>query len=79
MYTIYIPNTVQFPNLETWKVRKWGKTKEKGGAGYKPITCFMARNVSEKYQSHIHLPLEPLELSVASNVSDKCFCTDSSC
>jgi len=79
VYKIYVPNTVQFPNLVTYKVRKWGETKEKGGAGYKAITCFMARDISEKYQSQIHLPLEPLKLSVASNVSDKCFFTDSSC
>jgi hypothetical protein len=41
MYT-YIPYTGQFPHLETCRVRKWGKTKEKGGAGYEAITCCMA-------------------------------------
>jgi len=36
------------------------------------------RDVSEKYQSDIHRPIEHLEISVAYNVSDKCFCRDSS-
>jgi hypothetical protein len=42
IYKKHIPNTVQFPNLETCRVRKRGKTKEKGGTGYEAITCFMA-------------------------------------
>jgi hypothetical protein len=46
----YMPVTVQFPN--------WGKKKAKGFAGYETSTCFMARHVSEKYQSQIHRPLE---------------------
>jgi hypothetical protein len=41
IYKIYIPNTVQFPHLETCRVRKWGKTKEKRGTRYKAITCFV--------------------------------------
>jgi hypothetical protein len=46
-------------------MRKWGKMKDKGGAGYEAITCFIARNVSEKYQSQIHRPVEHLAISVA--------------
>ena len=46
----------------------WGKAKEKGGAKYEARTCFMA-DVSEKYQSQIHRPIEHLEISVAYNVS----------
>jgi hypothetical protein len=35
-----------------------GKSKKKGGAGYEANTYFMARDVTEKYQSQIHRPLE---------------------
>jgi len=51
---------------------------EKGSAGYETGTHFMARDVRERYQSQIHRPLEHLEIFVACDVSDKCFCTDSS-
>ena len=37
---------------------KWGKKKEKGGTGCETSTCIMARDVSEKYQSGTHWPLE---------------------
>lgn len=69
--------TVQFPYRETCGLRKWGKAKEKGGAGFEASTCFTARGVSEKYQSQVHRTLEDLEISVACNISDKCFCVDS--
>jgi len=52
--------------------------KEKGGTGYEAGTCFMARVVSEKYQSQIHWLSDQFEISVAYNVSDKCVCTESS-
>jgi len=44
---------VQFPYLEICGVRKWGKTKENGDPGCEVSACFMARYVSEKYQSQI--------------------------
>jgi hypothetical protein len=55
----------------SWNLRrrKWGKTKEKVGAGCEASTCFMARDVSEKCQSQIHRPPEHLAISVA-NVTD---------
>jgi len=40
--------------------------------------CFMARDVSRKCQSQIHGLLEHRGRHSHSNVSDKCFCTDSS-
>jgi hypothetical protein len=43
---------------ETSEVRKWGNTKEEGAEGCGASTCFTARDASEKYQSHIHRPLE---------------------
>jgi len=49
---------VQLPYLESCRVRKWRKTKKKGDAGYEDSACFMARDVSEKYQSQLHRPLE---------------------
>jgi hypothetical protein len=49
----------RLPYLESCGARKWGKTKENGGAGYEANTCFMARAVREPAQSL--------------NVSDKCF------
>ena len=52
--------------------------KEKGGAGCEASVSFMAWDVTEKYQSKMHWPLEQLEISVACNASDKCFFTDSS-
>jgi len=36
------------PVSGTSGVRKWGKTKEKGGAAYEASTYFMARDVSKK-------------------------------
>jgi hypothetical protein len=30
-------------------VRMWGKTNEKGGAGYEANSCFIAPDISEKY------------------------------
>jgi hypothetical protein len=44
-------------------MRKWGKTKEKEGAGYEASRCFIARDVIEKYQSQIPWPLGHLELA----------------
>jgi len=41
--------TVQFPFLETCRVRKWGMTKEKECAGYEASTHVLTRKVSEKY------------------------------
>jgi hypothetical protein len=41
--------TVQFPFPEAFAVSKWGKTKEKGGKWYEASTCFVERDVSEKY------------------------------
>ena len=40
----------------------WGKTKQKGSAGYEAGTCFLALDISEKYQSQIHRSLEHMEL-----------------
>ena len=54
-----------------------GKDEGKGRRWYEAGTL-MARDVSEKYQSQIRLPLEHLDIPVACNVSDKCFCTGSS-
>ena len=44
---------------------------------YIPGTCFMARDVSEKYQYRIHRPLELLQTWAACNVNDKYFCAES--
>jgi len=41
----------------------WGKTKQKGGARYETVACFLTLDVSEKYQSQIHRPIEELELA----------------
>jgi hypothetical protein len=71
-------HTVRFPYRETCALRKWGKTKEKGGVAYKAGTCFMVRYVSEKCQSQMQRPLEHMSRHSPSNVSDKCFCTDNS-
>jgi len=49
---------VQFQYLETCGVRKEGKTKEKGVAGFEAGTCFIARDINEKYQYQIHQLLE---------------------
>jgi hypothetical protein len=38
----------QFPHPETCGVGKWGRTKEKEGAGYEATACFMAQDISEK-------------------------------
>jgi hypothetical protein len=46
----------QFPYFETYGMRKWGKTKEKGGSGHEASTYFMSY-VREKYQFQIHRPL----------------------
>jgi hypothetical protein len=54
---------VQFPYFEICGVKKRGKIKEEGGAGYKASICFTARDVSEKYQSEVYRPLEHLELA----------------
>ena len=77
-YVLTNASAVQFPCIETCGMRRWKKPKEKGGAGCEDRTCFMARDVSEKYQSQIHRSLEHLEISVACNISDQCFCTDTS-
>ena len=55
---------MQFAYRETFGVRKWGKTNEKGGAGYEASACFMAQDVSEKYRSQIYPPLEHCTRSV---------------
>jgi hypothetical protein len=70
--------TVRFPYLETCEIRKWGKAKDQEGAGYETSSCFMARDVSENYQSQIHGPQEHRRRHSHSNVGDKCFCTNSS-
>ena len=58
----YIKNhkssTFQFLYLETGRMRKQGRTKDKGGTVYEVSTCFVAQNVRNKYQSHIHGPSE---------------------
>lgn len=41
---------------------RWGQTKIKESAWYEVSTIFVARDVSEKYQSQIHRALEHLEL-----------------
>jgi hypothetical protein len=41
----------------------WVKTMQKGGSGCEAGTCFLALDVSEKYQSQIHRPLEHLVLA----------------
>jgi hypothetical protein len=60
---MHIMTTAQFLHLETCGLRKWGKTKEKVGAGYEPSTCFMARDVSEKYLYQIRQSLEYCDLA----------------
>jgi hypothetical protein len=62
--------TVQFPYLETCGVRKWGRTKEKGGAGYEASRGSVPRDGSKKYQAQKHWPRKHLESSVACNVSN---------
>lgn len=42
------PSTFQFPYLETCRVRKQGRTKEKGGTAYEVGTYFVAQSVSKK-------------------------------
>jgi hypothetical protein len=34
--------------FETCRARKWGKTKEKGGAAYEASSYFIERDISEK-------------------------------
>ena len=41
------------------------RNKQQGGSGYEAGTYFMALDVSEKYQSPKHWPLEHLVISVA--------------
>jgi len=53
------------------------KDEGKGRRRYEAGT-FMARDVSEKYHSLIRRPLEHVDIPLACNVSNKCFCTDSS-
>ena len=69
--------TVQFHYPETRGSEEVGKDEGTGRRWYEAGTS-MARNVCEKYQSQIRLPLEHLDIPVACNVCDKCFCTDSS-
>jgi hypothetical protein len=45
-------------------VRNGKRTKQKEGTWYEAGTCFMALDVSEKYQSQIHELLEHLKISV---------------
>jgi hypothetical protein len=68
--------TVQFQYPETCGGEAVGKDEDKGMRWYEAGT-FTAREVSEKHQSQIRLPLEDLDIPVAYNVSDKCFCRDS--
>ena len=77
-YILTKASAFHFPCIETCGVWKWENAKEKGGAGCEDRTCFMARDVSEKYQSQIRRPLEHLEISVACNIRDQCFCTATS-
>ena len=44
--------------------------KDEGGAGYEAVTCFMARDVGEKYQPHKHLLLGHLDISVVCKLSE---------
>ena len=46
-------------------MRKWGKEQATGRIRYEAGSYFMALDISEKYQSQIHWPLEQLEISVA--------------
>ena len=46
------------PSSRILKGEEVGKTKVKGGAGYEASTCLVARDVSQKHQFQIHLPLE---------------------
>jgi len=47
IFSTYSSTTVQLPCFETCWVRKRGKVKGKGGAGFGASTCFVA-DVSEK-------------------------------
>ena len=50
------------------KLVEWGsgeRNKKQGGSGYEAGTYFRALDVSEKYLSQIHWPLEHLEIAVA--------------
>lgn len=62
---------------ELIQLRKCGKTKDKGGVKYEANTSFMARNVSENYQSQNTSVARALGDTVAFDTSDKCFCTES--
>jgi len=42
------------PILETCRVRKWGKTKEKGRAGYEVSTSFVAPDIIEKFYTNTY-------------------------
>jgi hypothetical protein len=64
--------TVQFQYHETCGGDEVGKDEGKGRRWYEAGTL-MARDVSEKYQSQIRLPLEHLDIPVACNENDKCF------
>jgi len=51
-------------NWNSWG-RKLRKKKQKGGAGHEAATYVVALDVSEKYPSEVHRPLEHLELALS--------------
>jgi hypothetical protein len=48
--------TVKFWYIEMWVGGSGKRNKRKVGAGYETGTCFVAQDVSEKYQPQIHGP-----------------------
>ena len=60
--------TVHLPSCKL-RLRKWGNTKEMVGQGMRlELYLFVARDVSEKYQSQVLVPLGRFEISAACNV-----------
>jgi len=51
-------STVRFLSMGTCGAKKCGKKKEKRGSGYEGSACFVERDLSEKFQSQTHRPLE---------------------
>jgi hypothetical protein len=49
--------------LKLGGTRKWEKAKLKGGACYEASTVFMARDMSEKCQPKVHLPVGHQEMA----------------
>jgi hypothetical protein len=79
LFILNLGTTVQFPYLEPCGERKWRKTKGDGGAWYEDSSCFMAGDISEKYQPQIHRPLQLRCRHSDCNVSDKFFWTGGIC